>query len=74
VQMYVHDISSIVWEILRPAAVQGGDHQFGLHLLVQLRGPGQSEYYVKDKAQALAHAWFPDQEAKKQVFRNTQSI
>jgi len=28
--MYVHDISSIVWEILRPAAVQGGDHQFGL--------------------------------------------
>jgi hypothetical protein len=37
-------------------------------LLVQLlRRPGQEGYYVKDKAEALAHAWFTDQEAKKQV-------
>jgi hypothetical protein len=38
------------------------------HLLVQLlKGPGQYDYEVEDKAEALAHAWFTDQEAKKQV-------
>jgi hypothetical protein len=37
-------------------------------LLVQvLRQPGQSRYDVEDDAQALAQAWFTDQEAKKQV-------
>ena len=38
------------------------------HLLVQLlKGPGQYDYEVQDKAQALAHAWFTDREAEKQV-------
>jgi len=72
-QMYVHDISSIVWEILRLrrckvviintafcSALEG--------LLVQLlRLPGQYEHDVRYKAQTLAQAWFTDQEAKKQV-------
>jgi hypothetical protein len=72
-QMYVHDISSIVSEILRLrrckvviintafcSALEG--------LLVQLlRRPGQYEHDVRYKAQTLAQAWFTDQEAKKQV-------
>jgi hypothetical protein len=37
-------------------------------LLAQLlREPGQFEDYVGDEAEELAHAWFTDQEAKKQV-------
>jgi hypothetical protein len=38
------------------------------HLLVQLlKGPDEYGYEVENQAQALAHAWFTDQEAKKQV-------
>jgi hypothetical protein len=72
-QMYVHDISSIVWEILRlrrcKVVIINSAFRSALeHLLVQLlKGPGQYDYEVEDKAQALAHAWFTDQEAKKQV-------
>jgi hypothetical protein len=71
--MYVHDISSIVWEILRlrrcKVIIINSAFRSALeHLLVQLlKGPGQYDYEVEDKAQALAHAWFTDQEAKKQV-------
>ena len=72
-QMYVHDISSIVWEILRlrrcKVVIINSAFRSALEdLLMQLlRQPGQYEYEVEDEAQALAQAWFTDQEAKKQV-------
>jgi hypothetical protein len=72
-QMYVHDISSIVWEILRlrrcKVVIINSAFRSALeHLLPQLlRQPDQSEYDVRDEARTLAHAWFTDQEAKKQV-------
>jgi len=72
-QIYVHDVSSIVWEILRlrrcKAVIINSAFRSALeHLLVQLlKGPGQYDYDVEDEAEALAHAWFTDQEAKKQV-------
>jgi hypothetical protein len=72
-RMYVHDICSIVWEILRlrrcEVVIINSAFRSALeHLLVQLlKGPGQDDYEVEDEAEALAHAWFTDQEAKKQV-------
>ena len=71
--MYVHDISSIVWEILRlrrckVVIINSGFRSALQNLLKQvLRQPGQSRYDVEHDAQALALAWFTDQEAKKQV-------
>jgi hypothetical protein len=71
--MYVHDISAIVWEILRlrrcKVIIINSAFRSALeYLLVQLlKGPGQYGYEVEDKAKALAQAWFTDQEAKKQV-------
>jgi hypothetical protein len=72
-QMYVHDISSIVWEILRlrrckTVIINSGFRSALQDLLKQLlREPGQYEYEVKDEAEALAQVWFTDQEAKKRV-------
>src|SRR5262249_2040166 len=72
-QMYVHDISSIVWEILRlrrckVVLINSAFRSALQSLLTQvLRQPGQYGCDVEDEAQALAHAWFTDQEAKKQV-------
>jgi hypothetical protein len=72
-QMYVHDISSIVWEILRlrrcKVVIINSAFRSALQSLLKqlLRQPGQYEYHVEDEAQALAQAWFTDQEAKKQV-------
>src|SRR5262249_38921807 len=72
-QMYMHDISSIVWEILRlrrgKVGILNSAFRSALeHLLVQLlKGAGQYDFRVKDEAQALARSWFTDQEAKKQV-------
>lgn len=72
-QMYVHDISAIVWEILRlrrcKVMIINVGFRYALeHLLRQLlTGPGQHEYQVQDEAQTLAHAWFTDERAKKQV-------
>ena len=72
-QMYVRDISSIVWEILRlrrckVVIINAAFRSALQELLVQvLRQPGQSRYDVEHDAQALALAWFTDQEAKKQV-------
>jgi hypothetical protein len=71
--MYVHDISSIVWEILRlrrcKAVIINAAFRSALeHLLPQLlRQPGQAEYHVRDETKNLAHAWFTDKEAKKEV-------
>src|SRR5262245_46472489 len=72
-KMYVHDISSIVWEILRlrrcKVVIINSAFRSALEDLLKqlLRQPGQSEYDVGDEAEALAQAWFTDQEAKKQV-------
>jgi hypothetical protein len=73
-QMYVHDVSSIVWEILRlrrcKVVVINSAFRSALQNLLKqlLRQPGQYEYYeVEDEADVLAQAWFTDQEAKKQV-------
>ena len=72
-QMYVHDMSTIVWEILRlrrcKVVIINSAFRSALeHLLTQLlKEPGQYDHDVEDEAQALAHAWFTDQEAKKQV-------
>ena len=72
-QMYVHDICTVVWEILRlrrcKVVIINSAFRSALeHLLAQLlRQPGQYEHDVRDEAQDLAHAWFTDEEAKKQV-------
>ena len=72
-QMYVHDMYSIVWEILRlrrcKVMIINAAFRSALeHLLVQLlKEPGQYDHEVQDKARALAHAWFTDREAEKQV-------
>ena len=72
-QMYVHDISSIVWEILRlrrcKVVIINSAFRSALQNLLKqlLRQPGQYEYEVEDEAEALAHAWFTDQEAQKRV-------
>ena len=65
--------ASIVWEILhlrrcKVVIINSAFRSALQHLLVQLlKGPGQYDYEVQDKAQALAHAWFTDREAEKQV-------
>src|SRR5262245_1200310 len=71
-QMYVHDICAIVWEILRlrrckVVIINSAFRSALCGLLTDLRQPGQSEYDVQDEAEALAQAWFTDQEAEKQV-------
>jgi len=71
-QMYVHDICSIVWEILRLRRCKGVVINSGFRsaledLLVQLRQPGQHEFDARGPARKLAHAWFTDKEAQKQV-------
>src|SRR5262245_63039215 len=71
-QMYVHDISSIVWEILRlrrcKAVIINAAFRRALQSLLKqlLRQPGQYEYEVEE-AEALAQTWFTDQETKKQI-------
>src|SRR5215813_6087618 len=72
-QMYVHDISSIVWEILRlrrckVVIINSAFRRALEHVLMQLlKGPGEYDYEVENQAQALAQSWFTDQEAKKEV-------
>jgi hypothetical protein len=72
-QLYVHDICAIVWEILRlrrcKVVIINSAFRSALQkLLTQLlKQPGQYGYEAEDEAQTLAHAWFSDQEAKKQV-------
>jgi hypothetical protein len=72
-QMYVHDISSIVWEILRlrrckVVIINSAFRSALQNVLTQLlKEPGQYDYEVEGEAQTLAQSWFTDQEAKKQV-------
>jgi hypothetical protein len=72
-QMYVHDISYMVWEILRlrrcKVVIINAAFRRALENLLEqlLRQPGQYNYDVEDEARTLAQAWFTDQEAKKQV-------
>src|SRR6516225_4531831 len=72
-QMYVHDICSIVWEILRlrrckVVIINSAFRRALEHVLMQLlKGPGEYDYEVENQAQALAQSWFTDQEAKKEV-------
>src|SRR5262245_57024172 len=74
-RMYVHDICSIVWEILRlprckvviiNSAFRSALEGLLVHLL---RQPRQSEYdgTLRNRTEALAHAWFTDKAAKEQV-------
>jgi hypothetical protein len=70
--MYVHDICSIVWEILRlrrcKVVIINSAFRSALeNLLVQLRQPDQPDFRARDPARELAHAWFTDKEAQKQV-------
>src|SRR5262245_24650646 len=70
-QMYVHDVSSIVWEILRlrrcKVVIFNSAFRSALQTLLRQLSRQPGEYDVGDEAEALAQAWFTDQEAKKQV-------
>jgi hypothetical protein len=72
-QMYVHDISAIVWEILRlrrckVVIINSAFRRALRNLLEQfLRQANEDAFDVDDEAEDLARAWFTDQEAKKQV-------
>src|SRR5215469_11054254 len=63
-QMYVHDISSIVWEILRlrrcKVVIINSAFRSALQNLLKqlLRQPGQYDHQVEGEAEALAHSWF----------------
>jgi hypothetical protein len=72
-QMYVDDISCIVWEILRlrrcKTIIINSNFRAALeHLIVQLlREPGQYSHEIRPTAEDLAQRWFADAEARKQV-------
>ena len=72
-QMYVHDICSIVWEILRlrrckAVIINAGFRSALEHLLMQLLiRPHQLEFELRDEARALSQAWFTDKVAKKEI-------
>jgi hypothetical protein len=68
--MYVGDISSILWEILRLRRCKVGIVNAGFraaleHLLTQLlRVPGPLDHTVKDEAKGLAFRWFTEAGAR----------
>jgi hypothetical protein len=72
-QMYVYDISSIVWEILRlrrcKVVIINAAFRGALENLLEqlLRQENEDPFEVQDEAQALAQAWFSEQEAKKRI-------
>ena len=72
-QMYVHDMSSIVWEILRlrrcKVVIINSAFRKALQNLLQtlLREPGEHSYFAADETETLALAWFTDHAAKKEV-------
>src|SRR5258707_6404521 len=61
--MYVHDISSIVWEILRlrrcKVVIINSAFRSALQDLLKqvLRQPGQYEHHVEGEAPILAQSW-----------------
>jgi hypothetical protein len=71
--MYVHDMSSIVWEILRLRRckvniINAAFRSALQHLLAQfLREPGPFENYLGDESEGLAQKWFTNKEVKKRV-------
>ncbi len=83
-RMYVHDICSIVWEILRlrrcKVVIINAAFRSALEklLVLLLRQPGQYDYdsdkRLRNQAEALAHAWFTDKAAKKQVLLDESAI
>jgi type IV secretory pathway VirB4 component len=72
-QMYVHDFSLIVWEIQRlrrcKVVIINSAFRSALQSLLNqlLRQANKDPFDVGDEAEALAQAWFTDQEVKKQV-------
>jgi hypothetical protein len=72
-QMYVHDISCIVWEILRlrrcKVVIINSAFRKALPNLLKelLREPGEHGFYPSNETEALALAWFTDHAAKKEV-------
>jgi hypothetical protein len=78
--MYVHDMSSIVWEILRLRRckvniINAAFRSALQHLLAQfLREPGPFENYLGDESEELAQKWFTNKEVKKRVSDIPQSV
>jgi hypothetical protein len=79
-QMYVHDICSIVWEILRlrrgkAAIINAAFRDALVHVLTEcLETPGLLQPLdLSDQVQTLALAWFKNEQGKKRV-KNTQRI
>jgi hypothetical protein len=72
-RIYVNDIISIVWEILRLRRCKVNMINAAFRSALQnllaplLREPGQFEDYVGNEAQELAQEWFTDKEAKKKI-------
>src|SRR5215831_7896005 len=72
-QMYVNDISSIVWEILRlrrcKVVIINSAFRNALEGLLEqlISRPGVFGINLELEAKALAQAWFTDKEAKKEV-------
>jgi hypothetical protein len=72
-QMYVEDISSILWEILRlrrcKSVIINSAFRAALEQLLTelMRTPSQPTYTLTDKVQNLALGWFQDQGANKAV-------
>jgi len=72
-EIYVADISCLVFEILRlrrcKAIIVNSNFRAALeHLLVQfLKEPGQYSYEVEPHAKDLAQRWFADADARKEV-------
>src|SRR6266851_5335564 len=70
-QMYVHDVSCIVWEILRlrrcKVVIINSAFRKALQSLLKELLTDEDGYYAADETEALALAWFTDHAAKKQV-------
>jgi hypothetical protein len=69
--MYVHDLSCIVWEILRlrrcKVVIINSAFRKALQSLLKELLTDEDGYYAADETEALALAWFTDHAAKKQV-------
>ena len=72
-QMYVEDVTYLVWEILRlrrsKAAIINLAFRDALTEIVMqlLRKPGEYKHELKDRAEDLAREWFSDSNVRKQI-------